>query len=452
MKEKDEFILDIKRLGINGEGIGFYNKCAVFVNNAIPGEGHKVVVKESLKNMAYADSIEIKRQSNQRVQPKCPYYFECGGCNTSHISYDAMLKYKKEILKESLQRYTDLNIRTFEINDTVPSLNQQCYRNRSQLIVRQNKDNLNVCMLKAKTNQTIYIDNCLVQDPVINELNEKILRLAEKNNISAYIPKFNRGVLRYLVTRVNAKKEALVCLICGEKNLKIKALAKDIINIPNVVGVYESFNTSKKEGVFFTDEITLLEGKPYIIEELGNVKYRIYPNTFFQLNTNQAKNMYDLVLKACKLSRKETVLDAYCGVGSIGLYLAKMAKEVIGIEYNKDSVEAANENAKLNKITNAKFYQGDATHLLPKMIEEGIQIDCLVADPPRTGLTDEFINAVIAAKIKRVVYVSCNPASFAKDLQKLSEHYKVNYITPVDMFPQTALVECVAHLILKNSK
>ncbi len=448
MNEKDNFILDIKRLGINGEGIGFYNRTAVFVNNAIPGEGHNIEITKKDNKMAFGKTIEIKRISKDRIIPSCPYYEECGGCNVSHISYERMLKFKKESIIEALNRYTSLNPRSFEIRDTVPSDDIFYYRNRSQLNVKSIDSKYSVCMLKPNTNHIVPINDCLVQKKKINEINNEVVKLAEEMGISCYIAKYSRGVLRYLITRVNEQNEVLVCFVCGEKNSKIKELAKKVIQIEGVKGVYEAFNSSKKEIGFFSEEPVLLEGQPYIIEKLGKISYQIYPNTFFQLNTKQAEKMMEIVLKNCKLSFKERVLDAYCGVGVIGLYLAKMAKEVIGIEYNKDAVIAANENAKINKIKNAKFLQGDATLLLPQLLKEET-FDVLVVDPPRTGLTDDFINEVNNAKIKRLIYVSCNPATLAKDLEKLSNVYKVNSITPIDMFPQTALTESVTTLVRK---
>lgn len=448
MKEKDSFILDIKRLGINGEGIGFYNRMAVFVPNAIPGEGHLILVEKVDGKMAFGKTEEIKHSSKFRVVPSCPYYNECGGCNTSHIDYKEMLKFKREAIIEALGRYTKINYRQFEIKPTVESEKIFGYRNRSQLAIRKDMDfKYTTTMLKEKSNQAINIKECMVQDPNINRINNEILKIADELEIPPYVAKYNRGGLRYLVTRVNTNGEALVCIICAEKNSKIKDLAKRVMDIKGVKGVYESFNNSKKENTFFGDEINHLEGSEYIVESIGNIKYRIYPNTFFQLNTLQAKKMYDLVLKACKLSRKERVLDAYCGVGTIGLYLAHMAKEVVGIEYNKDSVFAANENAKMNKIKNATFLQGDAKELLPKMIKDGQTFDVLVVDPPRVGLGEEFINTILEAKIPRLVYASCNPATLAKDLEILSKAYQINYITPLDMFPQTAHVEMVTTLV-----
>lgn len=449
MKAEDRFILDIKRLGINGEGIGFYNRLAVLVPNAIPGEGHQIEITKVENKMAFGKSIEVKRTSKDRVMPVCPYYNDCGGCNTQHISYEKMLVLKRELLIEAIQRYTSLNPRSFEIRQTIPSDEITGYRNRSQLLVKKQGDAFSVGMLKANSNQAVLIDTCSVQKPLINQLNQKILKLADELDIPPYIAKFNRGVLRYLVIRVNEANEALICFICAEKNNKIKELAKKVIQLDHVVSVYESFNFEKKSNSFFDGESQLLEGKPYLIESFGKIKYRIYPSTFFQLNTKQAQKMYDVILKCCKLSRKETVLDAYCGVGTISLYLASMAAKVIGIEYSKESIAAAKENAELNKIKNVEFQQGDAAKLLPKLIEE-IQIDCLVVDPPRTGLGEELVECIKNSKIKRIVYASCNVSTLAKDLDKLSQNYQVNSITPIDMFPFTAHVETICQLSLRD--
>ena len=451
MKENDEFILDIKRMGINGEGIGFYNKLAIFVDGALPNEGHMVQITKLEGKMAFAKSVELKRASKDRKAPECPYQGECGGCSCMHVSYEAMLGYKRNILIEALNRYTRLDTRSFEIKKTLPSEDIFGYRNKSQLPLKSNKEEgTRVCMMKPKSNMLVPVDSCLVQNKLINEINNQILKLIDEMGISTYLYKFDRGVLKHLVVRVNQKGEALVCFICKDKTPKLKDLANKVMEIPHVKGVYENFNTSLKQGVIFGAETNHLAGEKYIIETLGKIKYKIFPTTFFQLNTKQAKNMYDVVLKACKLSFKERVLDAYCGVGSIGLYLAHNSKEVVGIEYNKDSIEAAKDNAKLNKIDNAKFYQGDAAELLPKMIKDGEVFDIVVADPPRAGLGDSFIEALLESEVKKIVYVSCNPATLAKNLEVLSQKYKVNSIQPVDMFPQTPLVESVTVLTLKK--
>ena len=449
MKENDEFILDIKRLGINGEGIGFYNRLAVFVNDAIPGEGHNVKITKVENKMAYAESIEIKHKSPDRIEPVCKHYFECGGCQVMHIKYEKMLEFKREAIIEAFNRYTKINPKTFEIKQTIPSHDIYGYRNRCILPINQGIDGkLHTCMIKPNTNYLTPIEDCKVQNPLINSINEKILEIANRMKLTAYIHKYNRGLLRYISVRVNRNNEALVTLICGEKNPKIKDLAKEIINIPGVKGVYENFNMNKKAINPFGEETNHLFGDEYIIEKLGNIQYKIYPTTFFQLNTEQAEVLVENVKKLAKLSGKEEVLDAYCGVGAIGLYLANNSKNVVGIESNKEAVDAAIDNAKLNNINNAKFYLGDASKFITSMIKEGKVFDTVVVDPPRTGLDDNLLNTLYESNIKRIIYVSCNPATLAKNIDKLSDKYKINQIVPLDLFPFTSHVEAVCSLSL----
>ena len=450
MKENDEFILDIKRLGINGEGIGFYNKLAVFVEDAIPGEGHNVKITKCEPKMAYAKSLEIKHKSEDRIEPLCKHYYECGGCQVMHIRYQKMLEFKRESIIEAFNRYTKINPKTFEIKPTIPSKLELGYRNRSILPVNRGIDGkLHICMIKANTNYLTPIDDCPVQDKLINELNEKIIEFANSLNITPYIHKYNRGILRYISIRVNRNNEALVTLICGEKSPKIKDLAEKISKLDNVAGVYENFNLDKKSINPFGEETNHLFGKEFIIETLGNIKYKIYPTTFFQLNTNQAEVLVENVKKLAKLSAKETVLDAYCGVGAIGLYLAKNSKEIIGIESNNEAVLAAKENAKMNKIDNASFYCGDASNIITDMIKKGKIFDVVVVDPPRTGLDEKLLNSLYESNIKKIIYVSCNPSTLAKNIDKLSGKYKINQIIPLDLFPYTSHCESISLLTLK---
>ena len=450
IKVDDEFILDIKRLGINGEGIGFYNNLVIFVDNAIPGEGHLVKVTKVEDKMAYAKSLELKHYNDYRKNTECEYYGTCGGCSTMHIKDSYLEELKRDLLIESLKKYTTINYKKFEIKPTV-YLNRFNYRNRSQLQLVKNEIGSSVSMLKKNSNITVSINKCLVQDELIDDLNNKICKLIDKLNISLYSYKDKNGILRYLTIRTNRKKEALVCLVLYKFDESIYSLSNEIINLEGVAGVYYSINNKFDSGQeIIGDYLKLLNGKEYIIETLGKIKYKIYPNTFFQLNTNIAEKMVEAVLKAAKLSFKETILDAYCGVGAIGLYLAHNAKEVVGIEYNSSSVLAAKENAKLNKINNAKFYQGDAHLVLPKLINEGYNFDILVVDPPRTGLDKKFIDKVIESKIKKIIYISCNPSTLAKNLEELKDYYDIKSITPFDMFPNTALIESIALLTHKN--
>ena len=448
MKENDKIYLDIKRIGINGEGIGYYNRLAIFVPNAIPGDRVAVTITKLENKMAYAKIESFEKKSDARQTPICKYYGDCGACNTMHIKYEEMLKIKRDLVIEALSRYTTINYRAFEIRQTMPSKNIG-YRNKSQMIVSNNDGKFATYMIKENSNISIPVDSCLVNDEVINELNNKILAIASKLKITSYDYKTKTGTLKYLTIRVNEKKEALVCFVCYQKDNLIKELAKEVIKLDNVKSVYENLNYENKRNVIYGDKSNLLEGDEYLLYTVNNIKYSLTPTTFFQLNSYQVGNLFEAILKNLKLSGKEVVLDAYCGVGAIGLYVAKRAKEVIGIEYNKDSVTQANLNAKINKIKNASFLQGDINKLLPEILNEK-QFDSIVVDPPRTGLGKEFINTILKTNINRIVYVSCNPATLAKDLEILKDSYDIKSISVFDMFPNTVHTECVATLVLKK--
>ena len=451
MKVNDRFILDIKRVGINGEGIGFYNKLAVFVKNAIPGEGIEVEVTKVLPKMAIAKIVNFKKTSPYRENPPCPYYEKCGACQTMHIDYTEMLKYKKELLIESIRRYTKLNPKQFEIRDTLGMDMPYHYRNKSTALVRKYNNKLTVAMIEEDSNRTIPVDNCLILDDKINEINKKILDIANKLNIKAF-PDANYS-LRYLITRVSkATRESLVCLIVYKLDPEIKNLLIEINKANICDSLYVNINTDSKTHLIFGEQTIYFAGKKSIVEKIGNFEYEIYPTTFFQLNSLQTANLYERVKKAAKLGINDVVLDAYCGVGTIGLYLSKTAKMVYGIEYNKDSVKYAYENADKNKVKNVSFYQGSVTKLLPELIKKGYNFDVCIVDPPRTGLGEEVANYLINNPIKKLVYVSCNHSTLAKDLNILTKKYKVRYIEPIDMFPMTSGIETITLLCLKDAK
>ena len=443
----DNISVEIKRLGINGEGIGYYNRLAIFIPGGIPGERCDVEITSVSEKMAYAKIIDIKNVSKDRCEPKCKYYNRCGGCNTMHINYNKMGDFKRDRVIESITRYTDLNPRSFEVKKTVLMQNPYNYRYKASLPVRKFNDNATVGLYSVDGKEVIYIDGCMNQADQINNINKKILALMDKLNVVPYIEKYKRGEVKYIVTRVSHfNKEAQVTFVIGEKTPKIKELAKEVIKIDSVVSVFESFADGEGDSLIFGSDIKLLEGKKTILESIGKYKFELLPTAFFQLNPIQTEVLYEHVLKACKLSFKERVLDAYCGVGTIGIYLAHNAQEVIGIEYNKEAVENANNNAQLNKIKNAKFLQGDVVELLPHMIKEGNQFDVIVADPPRVGLGSELCEAILESGAKRFIYVSCNPATLAKDLNILTKKYNVNSIEPFDMFPNTSHVETICVL------
>lgn len=449
MKENERFILDIKRLGINGEGIGFYNKLAVFVKNAIPGEGIDVEVTKVLPKMAFAKAIEWKKVSPSRVEPKCMYYERCGACQVMHIDNKKMGEFKREAVIEALKRYTKLNPSSFEIKSTIVMEEPYNYRNKSTLIVRREMGKNAVAMIEENSNRHFAIKTCLVQDEKINEINAKIIALSNHLDIKSFgCEKYS---WRYLVTRVTkGTRESLVCLVVYKYNEEIAKFADMIVKEKLADSVYVNINADDKTHEIFGPETIYVGGKKSIIEKIDKYKFNIYPTTFFQLNTKQTEVLYAEVKKAAKLTHQERVLDAFCGVGTIASYVANVSKEVIGIEYNKEAIEAAKENLALNKIKNVKFYQGNTAKLLPELISKDLTFDVAIFDPPRTGLGEDVLNTIMKSNIKRIVYVSCNPSTLAKDLAILANKYKIRYIQPVDMFPQTSHVESITLLDLKK--
>lgn len=447
--EKNRFILDIKRLGINGEGIGFYNKLAIFVKNAIPGEGIDVEITKTMPKMALGKIVEFKKTSPYRVKPECPYYERCGACQVMHIDYQKMAEFKRDLVIEAIKRYTKLNPSSFEIKPTLLALEQYHYRNKATLIIRRDMGKNAVAMIEEGSNRHFAIKDCLVQDEKINDINAKIIDLSNKLDVKSFgCQDFS---WRYLVTRVTKNtRESLVCLVVYKYDDEIKQFAETIVKEGIADSVYVNINPDDKTHDIFGEKTIFVGGKKSVLENINKYQFNIYPTTFFQLNTKQTEVLYQEVKKAAKLSHKERVLDAFCGVGTIACYIANLSKEVIGIEYNKEAINAAKENQALNKIKNVKFYQGNIAKLLPELIAKDLTFDVAIFDPPRTGLGKDVINTIMDINIKRIVYVSCNPSTLAKDLAILSNKYKVRYIQPVDMFPQTSHVETVTLLDLKN--
>ena len=454
LKVGQEVIVDIKRLGINGEGIAFYKKLAVFVNNAIPGEGINVKITKIDNKMAFAEVVNFKHQSESRCEPACPYYKDCGACQTMHIKYDKMCEFKREMVKEAIDRYTKLNSRSFEIKPTYKMENPFNYRFKSQLTATSRFDKIELGLMRPESNVVTPIKNCLTQNEIINDINNKVKDILNKYDLTAYDAKTQKGDIRNVVVRLSHfNKEAQVTIVYSYKHLdeKLAKIAKEIINIEHVVSVAKSYHDQFDDGLVIQKECVILEGKKTIVENIGKYKFELSPESFFQLNPVQTEKLYDFAVKAAKLSHKETVLDLYCGAGTIGIYMSNLAKRIIGVEVNKQAVENAKFNAKSNKVKNAEYYAGTVKEVLPELAKKNINIDVLVCDPPRMGLGADVCNTILENEFKRIVYVSCNPATLAKDINILSKKYNVNYIQPIDMFGFTSHCETVALLTLNPS-
>lgn len=446
------FPLTIKRLGINGEGVGYFKKQVVFVPGALPGE--EVVVEATKINPKFAEAKikKIRIKSPHRVLPLCPVYDQCGGCQLQHLKYDQQLKEKRDIIIQSLERHTKVDINKLEIRETIGMEDPWGYRNKSSFQVKAIDGKVLAGLYGLNSHQLINIDECAVQHAQTNEATSEVKRILEELKIPIYNEKSRKGIIRTIVTRVGIQTgELQIVLITTQKELpKVDVIIQEIQKrLPKVKSIVQNIN-GQKTSLIFGDETLPLAGEDFIQETLGDLQFELSARTFFQLNPVQTVKLYNEVKKAAGLTGQEKVLDAYCGVGTIGLWLADQAAEVRGMDVITESIEDAKKNAKRHGFTNTKYVPGKAEEVLPKWVKKGWKPDVIVVDPPRTGLEGQLIQTILQAEPKKLIYISCNPSTLAKDIQNLSVKYEVKYIQPVDMFPHTAHVECCSLLVLKD--
>lgn len=450
MEIGQKFPLTIKRLGINGEGVGFYKRNVVFVKGALPGEVVTAKVVKIHKSYAEGEILKVREPSKDRVTPPCAVYEQCGGCQLQHLSYEGQLKEKRDIVIQSLEKYVKELVDKVEVRPTIGMEIPWNYRNKSAFQVRKEGNRILAGLYVEGTNKLLNIEDCTVQHPLTTKITVGVRKLFQKLNIPIYDRK-SKGLVRTIVVRTGIETgETQVCLVTTRKIIPHKEeLMKEIKKIDSsIVSITQNINPLKTS-LIFGDETIVLDGKETIHEKLGELAFDLSSRAFFQLNPVQTVVLYDEIKKAAALTGKETVVDAYCGVGTIGLWLAGGAKEVRGMDVVPESIVDAKKNAKKANVQHAKYYVGTAEKWLSEWAKEGFIPDVVTVDPPRTGLEPNFIKTILKIKPKRFIYTSCNPSTFARDLKELSRTYHVEYIQPVDMFPQTARVEVVAKLSLK---
>ncbi|MGD6873240.1 23S rRNA (uracil(1939)-C(5))-methyltransferase RlmD [Sutcliffiella horikoshii] len=452
MKVGQTFPLTIKRLGINGEGVGYFKKQVVFVPGALPEEVVVAEVTDVKNKFAEAKIKKIRSKSPHRTTPPCPIYEQCGGCQLQHLKYDQQLTLKRDIVIQSLERHTKLNVSKLDIKPTIGMEDPWYYRNKSQFQVGKQKEKVIAGLYGANSHKLIDIDNCIVQHIATTEVTNTVKKILQDFNIPVQNEKKGQPSVRTIMTRVGfSTGEIQVVLITTDEKLPRKQLVVEEIQkrLPKVKSIMQNIN-GRKTSLIFGEETIHLSGEKVIQETLGDVSFELSARAFFQLNPVQTVKLYDLVKEAAQMTGKEKVVDAYCGVGTIGLWLAEGAGEVRGMDTIAESIDDAKENAKRHGYTNMKYVAGKAEKWLPRWVKEGWRPDTIVVDPPRTGLDETFMKTVLDVEPKNFVYVSCNPSTLAKDIQFLSKKYKVDWIQPVDMFPQTAHVESVVRFVLKK--
>ncbi|WP_335871047.1 23S rRNA (uracil(1939)-C(5))-methyltransferase RlmD [Bacillus sp. 2205SS5-2] len=451
IKKGQEFPLTIKRLGINGEGVGYFKKQVVFVPGALPGEEVVVQATDIKHKFAQGKVIKIRKKSPHRATPPCPVYHQCGGCQLQHLEYDQQLVEKRDIVIQALERHTKFDLDTLEIRPTIGMENPWHYRNKSQFQVGINKGKVITGLYSLNSHKLIDIPECIVQHPQVNKVVNVVKRILADFKVPIYQEKTKKGIVKTIVTRVGVTSgEIQVVLVTVKKDLPRKEVIVAEIQkrIPEVVSVMQNVNP-KSTSLIFGKDTHHLAGKEVIEEQLEDFTYELSARAFFQLNPTQTVKLYNEAKQAAQLTGKEKIVDAYCGVGTIGLWLADGAAEIRGMDVVSEGIQDAQKNAEKFGVKNAIYKVGTAEEWLPRWKKEGWRPDVVVVDPPRTGCEDGFLATILAVRPKKLIYVSCNPSTLARDIKVLSSKYDVKYIQPVDMFPQTAHVECVALIELK---
>lgn len=447
-----KFPLTIKRLGINGEGIGYFKRNVVFVKGALPGEEVTAQVEKVKQNFAEAKILKIRKSSPHRQVAPCPVYDACGGCQLQHMTYEQQLVEKRDLVVQSLERYVKDLAPTIEIRPTIGMENPWEYRNKSQFQVRQAGNKVHAGLFSAGTNELLNIDECMVQHPNTTRITNAVKQVLETLQIPIYDGKTPNGLVRTIVVRTGIQTgEIQLVLITTRAELPKRQVLIDKLAAldPAIVSIVQNVNP-KQTSLIFGDRTIVLHGKKTMYEELGELSFDLSARAFFQLNPSQTIRLYNEIKSAASLTGNETVVDAYCGVGTIGLWLADGAKEVRGMDVIADSIYDAKKNAEKHGYTHISYETGTAEEWLAKWSREGFVPDVLTVDPPRTGLADSLLQTILNVRPKRFVYTSCNPSTLAKDLSHLRKVYDIEYIQPVDMFPQTAQIESVTLLVRKK--
>lgn len=452
IQKNQEYIVEIIDNGFEGEGIAKVDGFTVFIPNAIKGEKMKILIVKVNKNFAYGKILEILEPSQMRVEEDCKTYKLCGGCNLRHIKYEDTLKIKKAIIQNCL--YKELK-RDVKVNDVIGMEEPQFYRNKLIYPVGTNKNNETIMGVFAnRSHNIVAVNECFIQDKINQEIANAVLEIIKIHNIKPYNEENRNGNIRHIIIkRGKQTDDVMVILVCNE-NSKNTAFEKDLIKIltekyPQIKSIVKNIN-NKNTNVIMGDKNINLFGDGYILDKLDNYVFKISPHSFYQVNPVQTTKLYNKAIEFGDLSKDDVVLDLYCGIGTISIFLAKFVKKVIGIEIVETAIKDAKENAKLNNIDNIDFYAGDVEKILPKALKTiDTTPSVIFVDPPRKGLDMNTIRNIKNIKPKKIVYISCNPATLARDIALLDENYKLKDVQPVDMFCYTSHIETISVLELK---
>ncbi|MDO4743946.1 MAG: 23S rRNA (uracil(1939)-C(5))-methyltransferase RlmD [Clostridia bacterium] len=434
MNKNDIFEIEITGTTDEGDGVGRAEGMAVFVPYALLGETVRVIIVKVLKNYAAGKLLEVIKPSQDRMKSECEYFYKCGGCRFWNVEYETELKYKRQKVEDCLIRIGKLDI---EVPQVLGAGNIREYRNKGQFPVSCD----GIGIYAQHSHRVIDIDGCIIQDRTNPDILKCVREWMAKYDIPPYDEQTGTGCVRHIYTRCGDSGR-MVCVVTNCEKLPHSDELVDTLraNVQGLTGVLQNFN-NKKTNVVLGRRFRTLWGEDFIIDSIGDCRFKLSPLSFYQVNKAQTEVLYTLAAEFAGLTGEETVWDLYCGIGTIGQFMAKKAKKIVGIEVVEQAVDNARENARLNGIENAEYYCGTAEELAPKL--KGDMPDVVILDPPRKGCEESLLKTVAKTGAKRIVYVSCKPSTLARDLKILGElGYNVKKVAPVDLFPRTAHVEC----------
>ncbi|HGD5298352.1 TPA: 23S rRNA (uracil(1939)-C(5))-methyltransferase RlmD [Streptococcus agalactiae] len=446
---KQRIPLKIKRMGINGEGIGFYKKTLIFVPGALKGEEVFCQISSVRRNFAEAKLLKINKKSKNRVEPPCSIYKECGGCQIMHLQYDKQLEFKTDVIRQALMKFKPEGYENYEIRKTIGMSEPEHYRAKLQFQVRSFGGNVKAGLYAQGTHRLIDIKDCLVQDSLTQEMINRVAELLGKYKLPIYNERKIAGVRTVMIRRAQASGEVQLIFITSKRldfDDVVIELVREFLELKTVA---VNINASKTSDIY--GQITeVIWGQESINEEVLDYGFSLSPRAFYQLNPKQTQILYSEAVKALDVKEDDDLIDAYCGVGTIGLAFAGKVKSVRGMDIIPEAIQDAKENALYMGFTNTHYEAGKAEDIIPRWYSEGFRANALIVDPPRTGLDDKLLNTILKMPPEKMVYVSCNTSTLARDLVTLTKVYHVHYIQSVDMFPHTARTEAVVKLQRKE--
>lgn len=448
IQKNENFEVDILDNGMDGEGIAKIDGYTTFIKGAIKGEKAKIKMIKVNKDYGFGKLLELTKRSENREEPICPNFNRCGGCSLQHMNYETQLDLKETLVKNTLKKALGKEI---EVEKIIGMGNPYHYRNKAQYPVINGK----IGFYADRSHDLIENKVCYIQDEMTDKLAKRAFELLKENKNTCYDEKTKKGNLRHIMTRIGKNTgELMLVIITNENTIKgietiISQLTKEF---PNLISVIQNIN-NQDTNVIMGKECKTLYGEDYIVDKLGEYNFKISPLSFYQVNPVQTEVLYNVAKDFAELNENDVVYDLYCGIGTISIFIADHVKRVYGVEIVEEAIEDAKMNARINEIENVQFYAGAAEELIPEMYSKGMTADVVFVDPPRKGCDENLLNTIVEMAPKRMVYISCNPATLGRDLKYLTNNgFEIKRVQPVDMFPMTGHVETITLICRKSAE